>query len=414
MYINLNGGDFESSGAGVLYAQVRTMNAAETDFTNGSEQTIYSTGNGVRSFDICSIGTDKFLVIYQEDTAGSGAGISVVVLTVSGTTITVGTPVTIETLGGVDKMVSCSKVDTDKGIIFYKDDSGDDLTCQVLTVSGTTITTNTPVTVKSAANSRLRVKSIQLQTNSILCVYQDDNSSYLFARVISVSGTTPSLGGSEQTLISTTANHYIGLCFISSTKALLAYSESTTPTTDKVAILTISGNTVTKGSNLSLGSERRTYEFGMVSIGIKYAMVVVYASNTQFTNYFLDISGSTPTSISSQNLSCSDLSSIHVSASIVKVSPWIYMVIGGGQSNADYIVKLTISSSNVVGIALSAIANAATGQISHRFKTHTLTGLTLTPGSKYYVDDTGQPTTGSSSVSPALGIAVNTTDLLVL
>lgn len=46
------------------------MNSGETDFSNGSQATIYSTHN-VAVYHVCSIGTDKFLVIFQTNNAGS-------------------------------------------------------------------------------------------------------------------------------------------------------------------------------------------------------------------------------------------------------------------------------------------------------------------------------------------------------
>lgn len=44
---------------------------------------------------------------------------------------------------------------------------------QVLTVSGTTITTNTPVLVKACSNTQLQSPAVQLSTNTIAVVYQD-------------------------------------------------------------------------------------------------------------------------------------------------------------------------------------------------------------------------------------------------
>lgn len=408
LYINLNGGDRGSSGADLLYAQVRTMNAGETDFSNGTEATIYSTGNGVQVFDFKEIGTDKFMVIFQANTGGGGAGVKVCVLTVSGTTITVGSITTIETTGSLSNDVAVAKVDTDKAIIFYSQDSSQDLYSQVLTVSGTTITTNTPVLVKAGGNA-WHIKSIQLATNSLLVIYTGNTSSNLFGAVVTVSGTTPTIG-TEQTLRATSADYYLGLEFISSTKALLVFSEQTTPTNDQVAILTISGSTVTKGTDLAIGSARITYEFGIKIITKNYALVANYSTNTNIVLRFLDISGSTPTSISTQNLTSGDTSGRHNVTTICKVKPWIYMVSGGVVADADYIVKLTPISTLKIGIAENDIADTVAGNIIRRFcLSDNFTGLTF--GSTYYIDDDAQPTLKGSSVSPVYGYSINSTKM---
>lgn len=70
-------------------AQVCTINAGETDFTNGTEAIIYNTSNGCNYYDICTIGVNKFLLIFQANSAGTGGGIKAVVITVSGITVTV-------------------------------------------------------------------------------------------------------------------------------------------------------------------------------------------------------------------------------------------------------------------------------------------------------------------------------------
>ena len=412
LFLHVVGGDGGSSGNSVLYAQVRSINAAETDFSNGSEATIYSTSNGVHFFDICQISTDKFLIIYQTNTSGSPVGIKAVVITVSGTTITVGTAVTIETTGALARQVACATVDTDKGAIFYQKDSDSDLYVQILTVSGTTITTNTAVLVKAMTNA-CSVVAGQLATNSVLVLYTENStSSNIYAKTVTVSGTTPTVNA-EQTLVAVSSNRTLGLAIASSTKALMCYSESGTPTNDQVCILTISGATVTKGSNLALGSNRNDFTyFGMVTIGTKYAMVGKVTTNTTYSVYFLDITGATPTSVSSESFGMSSTAGIHNSVSIVKVSPWTYVAISA-QGDSDVLIKLTPSSTIKSGVANAAIANAATGTILHRYRTHTLSGITLTPASTYYVDDTGQPTTKSSLTSQIYGVALSTTDMLI-
>lgn len=410
LYLHITGGDIDTALG--LYAQVRTMNAAETDFANGSEQAIYTTGNGCRGYDVKSIGTDKFLFILQADTAGSGAGIKTFVATVSGTTVTVGTVQAIETLGQIDQLPSLAKLNTDKAIIFYNKDSDTFLYSQVLTVSGTTISTNTPAQVKAA--NQIITQAVQLGTDSAAVLYGNSNSA-LFGRTITVSSTTPTVNA-EQTLVSGTSTTWkFGLAFISATKLLLAYSEAGTSTNDQLCHIALSGATMTKSSNISLAAARATNYFGLMPIGTKYALVLDYATATTALLSFVDISGTAPVSVSTQTLTSSNNGNLAMGYSVVKVAPWTYVAQmgGSGVTDGDFIVKLTVNSSARIGIAEAAISSAAAGYILYRYLAQTISSLTLTAGSVYYVDDTGQPTTGSSLTAPTLGVAISTTKILL-
>lgn len=407
LYLHVTGGDETTSAP--IYAQVRTINAAETNFSNGSEQTVYSTGAGSRKFNVTNIGTDKFLIAFQADTAGAAAGIKAVVISISGTTVTVGSVATIESTGSLASHVAVGKADVDKGVVYYGRDSDSDLYAQVLSVSGTTITTNTPALVKAGSHT-WKISASQLATNSNILIYQDNTTGIMYGKVITISGIIPSVG-SEQTIVNTSANYYLQVNAYSSTKALLMFSEQTTPTNNQASILTISGSTITKGSNLALQSARTTRDFGFYSLSTSYALVADYGSNTSQTLYILDLTGSTPTSASSQNIDILNTSNLYMSAPIVKVAPWTYMI--GAVSQNGNIVKLTVPSSARIGIASASISNAATGTIYYRYQARTLSGITLTPGSVYYVDDNGQPTVNSSLTAPTLGIAINTTKLLI-
>lgn len=412
-YLHVSGGSNNNSN--ILYAQIRTLNAAETDFANGTEQIIYNTGNGTRWFDICPIGTDKFLIIFQADTAGAAAGIKCVVVSVNtGTdTITVGAVQGIETTGNFSYQPTCVKVDVDKAAIFYQKDSDSKPYVQILTVSGTTITTNTPVLLKNSAQNWNFVGD-QISTNNIVILYNGSSTVGILGMVISVSGTTPTLN-TEQTVYSsgTINSANLGFKLISATKGFLIYSENNTPTNDTCLNVAISGITITGSSSLALGSNRATSHWTPVIIGTKYALVNCIGNASGSTLYLLDISGTAPTSVANQGLGSSAHSSIYVGSVVIKISPWTYMVDFASISDSDYIVKLIPPTVGRIGLAAAAILDTAIGSILYRFLMQTLTGITLTPGSNYYVDDNAQPTVNTSLTAPTLGVAVTASKILL-
>lgn len=202
-------------------------------------------------FDVCQFDTYKFLALYYETT---GSAVKAVVLdcSSSGSTITNGSVVSINT-SNTSSQVSCAKLDSSRVAIIYQSSADSKKYIQILSISGTTITTNTQVELDAGTTSGMVVSLEYLTTNTLLCVYAADNTDTLVAKIITVSGTVPTINGSN-TLDATSADYNIGkIAVISSTKAAIVYSESSNTDT-YAAILTISGTTVTKGSNLTLST----------------------------------------------------------------------------------------------------------------------------------------------------------------
>lgn len=416
MYVHIQGGNIENQKK--LSAQVVTMNAGETDFANGTEAIIYNTGNGVRWYDVCQIGVDKFLFIFQTDTGGSPAGIKCAVISISGTTITVGTIQTIESTGGTSYFCACAKLDTDKAIIFYRKDADGFLYGQVLTVSGTTISTNTAYACKSTNASYYGVSATDTATGAGVVVFAKNSDSNLYARAYTVSGTAITFN-TENSLFTTSTSQqfYCKLGTISATKLLLCYEDQgTPPVTSKCATIDITsgGATLTMSSTLQLSTENSTRIYGMTVISQTFALVASVEGDTSYKVWFINISSTTPTSVSSYAVGHTTTSYLYHGCAVVKVAPWTYVIEGGGSNaDGDYIFKLTPESSNFIGVAESAIADTATGAILKRFLKHTIwSGLTA--GSKYYVDDNGQETIKPSLTAPVLGIATSATDMQLL
>lgn len=291
--------------------------------------------------------------------------------------------------------MSCSKLDTDKCLILYRKDSDQTLYGQVLTISGNTITTNTPAQISSRTG--FSVISAQIDTNSVLVNYVVGTANY--SRVITVSGTTITVGA-ENTLTAQSSGTCGGLAKITTTKFL--WSTTTAGTNINTYFLTISGDTVTNGSSLTtsaIGDGRS--QIPIVVVGS--TMALVSGQSTNPTVSLLDITGATPTLIQSTAMVGGNT---NYQSSLVRMKPWTYL---WSQDNDNTILKLTPQTTRV-GTAPSAIASAATGNVSMRYQTATLTGLTA---GTMYIDDDAQPTVNSSLSAPTLGTALTTTTILL-
>lgn len=404
MYIHFNGGAKDDSLD--LVAQVRTMNSAETDFSNGSEVNVFTTGNGTRQYSVKEIGTDKFMVIYQVDTSGA---IACVVLTVSGTTITVGTPTTIESGATVNAENGIAKLGTDKCAIFYKKESDGYLYVQVLTVSGTTITTNTPVVVNSSTFAGMGADRL---ADDVAIVVYANGTQTIRTRVVTFVGTVPTVGG-ENAVGSSAGWESFTVLGVSATKAVVVANTGGS-WSGGIYIFAISGTTVTAGSILdtNTGGTVANLETGLYIISEKLALAGFYKESTTIRYSLIDISGTSATLIENQDTTTVNTTSTYEVVTISKVKPWVYIV--SGSTTKGYVLKLTDdNSTKMIGIANADIANAGEGTILYRYNEQTPTSIALTAGSKYYVDDTGQPTTKSSLVSPVLGIAISTSKIML-
>ncbi len=396
-FVQVTGAQFSSDTALTIYA--KSLDTAETTIANVASQTIETGGTEWAYMSrTCEIGTGKYLTIWQKETgANVASGIICVVTTFNGSTWSIGSEQVIESAGSVTNqmIIWCAKLDTDKALITYRKDSDSTLYGQVISVSGNTITTNTPAQISSRTG--FVVVAEQITTDSVLVKYSVGTANY--ARVVSVSGTTIT-ANAENTLTAQSSGAIGNIAKISTTKFL--WCTTTAGTNINSYILTISGNTVTNGASLTTSAIwYATYIVPITIIGT--TMALISGHNTSANTSLLDISWATPTLIQTTAMTGGGGSS---SSGLCKIKPWTYI---WAQDDDNMVLKLTPQTLRV-GTAPSAIASAATGNVSMRYQTATLTGLTV---GAMYIDDDAQPTINTSLTAPTLGTALTTTTILL-
>ena len=136
-------------------------------------------------FDICKLDDNKFIVTY---TASGTFDVRTVIGTVSGTTITLGTPQIAATVLTGSIGFSLAQISTDKGIItYYTNGGGGSTNIKAFTVSGTTATFGSAVLVDSTLNSS-NIKSAQIATDKFALLGNGK------CQIGTISGTTITLG----------------------------------------------------------------------------------------------------------------------------------------------------------------------------------------------------------------------------
>lgn len=169
---------------------VVTVNASTGACTLGSPVTLYTAGaTGAISISCCNIDTDKAIVAYYDATAT--VKLAAKVISVSGTTITTGAEATLQSGTACSSGIGLGKSNTNAAVCIYGV-STPATKCQVMTVSGTTITVGSAVNLDAAvARSMPTVR--QLATNVVLACSYEASGATLGVNYISVSGTVPTI-----------------------------------------------------------------------------------------------------------------------------------------------------------------------------------------------------------------------------
>ncbi len=226
-----------SSSAGMIIGTI-----ANGELTFGTEVTFLS-GSALNQVSLVSTNTDAAVAVYNH---GGGSG-SAVVISVSGTVPSLGTPLTLTTgVGAMNTLVFSS---TNKAVI------GQASGASVLTVSGTTVSQGS---VRSFGSSYLNFQLANIGTDKLMVMNYDGTLTANAASVMTITGSTVSLGaGATLHMGETASNDSFRLVSLNTDKAVAVYFHANGL---KAFVLSASGTTVTQGSP-------QTFEQGLAALG---------------------------------------------------------------------------------------------------------------------------------------------------
>lgn len=253
-------------------AIVGTVSGSSVSYGN---ETVAFENAGAQYMSACSLGTDKVLVVYQDSSTGKSR---MVVLTVSVAAITVGSPVTFDE--NYLSNSSVTKIDTDKALICYlESEISNTGLCKIITVSGTVPTPypnkdTAGTTFNAAATSYISVSA--LSSTSAIVAYQDGgNSSYGTAQVLSISGTTITPG--TEYVFESASTGYISTGTLSSSNCFIFYNDGADGK-PKAIIAANSAGTISYGSIYEVTANSCVYHNAVV-IDASHALVT-YQDNS--------------------------------------------------------------------------------------------------------------------------------------
>lgn len=222
-------------------------------------------------------GTSELLIIQ-----GTSSAHAVIYNT---STATFGTPILVRTanIGSVQN-IGLAKISSTAVLVCSLADTDTALETVVLTVSGSTITVNTALATTLAATSNLVAANTRLVIvgSSYVLNYFTSADSLPKFRAITVSGSTPSIGA-ELAYAGGTANHH---AYSHSASILLHFSASST--TLYALPITVSGTTLTAGTQATATTDVTTFVSGALSSS-RYAL---FFRNTTGRGAVVSVAGS--------------------------------------------------------------------------------------------------------------------------
>ena len=190
---------------------------------------------------------NKVVIAYRDD--GNSDYGTAIVGTVSGTSISFGSPTVFDSSNHQGNFNSATfDSNSNKVVIAYQDGRNSDYgTAVVGTVSGTSISFGSPVVFESAI-SRYFSAAFDSNANKVVIAYRDDgNSSYGTAIVGTVSGTDISFG-SAATFISSRADEIAATFDSNANKVVISFADDNNSQKGKAVVGTVSSTSISFGS----------------------------------------------------------------------------------------------------------------------------------------------------------------------
>ena len=238
-----------------IYAFAFTSNGSSFTFGSALEVCNGTGGVGV-TWDSAA---NKFLVVVGQSADGPGDRPDAYVLSHSGTTLSKGARLEIESSANMYRYGGLAyDEDNNKHLWTYRDnaDSGK-LAARIITVSGTSATAGTEVV--SASSDIDEARPAYIGNGKFVVAYE--KASDIFARVITVSGTTPTFGAEsskiDDMVASGTPGHMLSITYDRTGKVFVGYIPAEWGSEFRILTIDTSANTISAiSSETSIGSAR--------------------------------------------------------------------------------------------------------------------------------------------------------------
>lgn len=386
------------------------VSVSGTTCTAGS--VVQFSSGGADNISITFDSSNGKVVICYRDKNNSNYG-TAIVGTVSGTSISFGTAVVFESANTSD-IGSCFDSSNNKVVIGYRDigDSGK-AKARVLTVSGTSVSDGGTTEFNSASTTEISL-AFDSSNNKVIIAYEDNgNSSYGTAIVGTVSGTSISFG--SEAVFESAEVRDVNIAFDSTNnKALIVYADVANSNYGTAVVATVSSTSISFGTPVVYtGTEVGYFPSASFNPDTGKFGVFVYSSDSDF--YEATISG-TSVSFSGSTEIDSDVGGEHSVIYDTNADVFVFAYPDGGNSNHATVAALdlgpALTSENFIGFAEEDVTadGLATIQLGGSVNDKQ---TSLTAGQTYFVQTDGTIGLTADSPSVTAGTAVSSTKILV-
>jgi len=281
-----------------LYAEVGSTTGNAVGYT--TETVITTSSNNNSYYSVAGLSSTSFVVVYSDSNSPWAA--SAYVCTINGTTISCGTKATIDseaTYSGIPPYLTVTALSSTSFVMGYGTAyASSTFVPRVVaaTVSGTTITFGTPVStgVNAGGFSYYNQSIAALSSTSFINMYEY-GSNGLVGIAGTVSGTTITVGSAVTVPGSSTGANQIDVQPISSTSFLVGYvNNSNNP---MAMVGTVSGTTVSYNTSYNLGSALTSSEVSLAQLS-STTYVMSYNNSASHTDVYSSLVTVSGTSLS--------------------------------------------------------------------------------------------------------------------
>jgi len=358
--------------------------------------------------------SNKVVIAYYDQTNTAGKGI---VGTVSGTSISFGSPTAFISRNA--NPIRMTYTESGKVVIVYRD-SGNSYHAYAIVgaVSGTSISFGNQTKFNDSNTSDLDVTWDSNEVKVVI-VYQDNaNNSYPTARIGSISGTSISFSSNEVPIASVGCYDIHGEFDSTNNKIVVAYVDQNDGNAGKAAVGTVSGTSISFGTPVEFDSDvnyiSMAYNSTTQRMHINYADNDNSGSGTAIDGAVsgTTISFGTPVVFKSGQIYYGEEGSTFDSNAGKVVHAYRAAATGEAVVITSTSQQTNLTTENYIGIAAEAIANGATGKVNILGGVNSgQTGLTT--AKTYYVQNNGSLATSAGNPSVVAGTSISSTKILI-
>jgi len=353
------------------------------------------------------------VVIAYRDGGNSNAG-TAIVGTVSGTSISFGSAAVFESVNSTFIKIAYDST-SQKVVISYRDNGNSDYgTAIVGTVSGTSISFGSAAVFDTTTVDYTSV-AYDPNANKVVIAYRDEtNSNYGTSVVGTVSGTSISFG-TPVVFHSGNAQHIETVYAANAQKIVIAFSDYSASQYGKAIVGTVSGTSISYGSAVTWRAGSTTYKAVVYNEDSGKVCIAYNKAGPTFLELGT-VSGTTITFETGVTLSSN--TPLYLGAAYDSVGGKV-IVSYRDDSNLNYGTAVVyqdestnLTSDNFIGFADGAYADTQSAVINTTCSVDR-SQTSLTAGQKYYVQTDGSLGTTAADPSVEAGTAISSTEILV-